>query len=97
MIHAGVGRARDAVGRKVTSPGYEVISINVGNGAGAKHPLGQIAAVREALERSIDRSLINQVVMDQARASTDRRRGSRSTGRSPRTTCGTGRTCSCST
>ena len=47
-----------------TSLGYETISINVGNGAGAKTPLGQSALVREALERSIDRDAINQVVME---------------------------------
>ena len=47
-----------------TSLGYEAISINVGNGDGAKSPLGQSALVREALERSIDRGVINQVVME---------------------------------
>ncbi len=47
-----------------TSLGYETISINVGHGAGAQTPLGQNPAVREALERAIDRQAINQVVMD---------------------------------
>ena len=47
-----------------TSLGYEAISINVGHGAGAQTPLGQNAKVREALERALDRNVINQVVMD---------------------------------
>ena len=47
-----------------TSLGYEAISINVGNGAGAQTPLGRSPLVREALERSIDREAINQVVME---------------------------------
>jgi len=46
------------------SLGYEAISINVGHGIGAKTPLGQNEAVREALERAIDREVINQVVME---------------------------------
>ena len=46
------------------SLGYEAISINVGHGAGAQTPLGQHAVVREALERAIDRDVINRVVMD---------------------------------
>ena len=47
-----------------TSLGYEAISINVGHAPGSQTPLGQSALVREALERSIDRDAINQVVMD---------------------------------
>jgi peptide/nickel transport system substrate-binding protein len=42
--------------------GYNGITINVGNGERAKTPLGQSARVREALELSIDRAVINQVV-----------------------------------
>ena len=42
--------------------GYNGITINVGNGERAKTPLGQSAKVREALELSIDREVINQVV-----------------------------------
>ena len=42
--------------------GYTGITINVGNGDRARTPLGQDARVREALELSIDRDVINQVV-----------------------------------
>jgi len=42
--------------------GYNGLTINVGNGERAKTPLGQSAKVREALELSIDRAVINQVV-----------------------------------
>ena len=42
--------------------GYTGLTINVGNGERAKTPLGQCAKVREALELSIDREVINQVV-----------------------------------
>jgi peptide/nickel transport system substrate-binding protein len=42
--------------------GYNGITINVGNGERARSPLGQSAKVREALELSIDREVINQVV-----------------------------------
>jgi peptide/nickel transport system substrate-binding protein len=42
--------------------GYNGLTINVGNGERAKTPLGQSAKVREALEISIDREVINQVV-----------------------------------
>ena len=42
--------------------GYNGLTINVGNGERAKTPLGQDARVREALELSIDRDVINQVV-----------------------------------
>ena len=47
-----------------TSLGYETMTINVANGAGAKTPLGQSVLVREALEKAIDRDAINQVVME---------------------------------
>jgi peptide/nickel transport system substrate-binding protein len=42
--------------------GYNGITINVGNGDRARTPLGQSAKVREALEISIDRDIVNQVV-----------------------------------
>jgi peptide/nickel transport system substrate-binding protein len=42
--------------------GYNGLTLNVGNGERAKTPLGQNAKVREALELSIDREVINQVV-----------------------------------
>jgi peptide/nickel transport system substrate-binding protein len=43
---------------------YWGISINVGNGNKAKNPLGQNAKVRQALNLSIDREAINQVVFN---------------------------------
>src|SRR6266567_1939423 len=43
---------------------YWGITINVGNGDKAKNPLGQLAKVRQALELSIDREAINQVVFN---------------------------------
>jgi peptide/nickel transport system substrate-binding protein len=45
--------------------GYYTMSINVGNGPKAKGPLGN-AKVREALEASIDRRALNQVVFEGA-------------------------------
>jgi peptide/nickel transport system substrate-binding protein len=43
---------------------YWGITINVGNGDKAKNPLGQNAKVRQALELSLDREAINQVVFN---------------------------------
>jgi len=43
---------------------YWGITINVANGEKAKNPLGQHAKVRQALELSIDRNAINQVVFN---------------------------------
>src|SRR6266478_5972793 len=43
---------------------YEGITINVANGDKAKNPLGQHAKVRQALELSLDRDAINQVVFN---------------------------------
>ena len=43
---------------------YQGITINVGIGDKAKNPLGQSAKVRQALELSIDREAINQVVFN---------------------------------
>jgi len=42
--------------------GYTGITINLANGERSKTPLGQDARVREALELSIDRDALNQVV-----------------------------------
>src|SRR5947208_5289974 len=43
---------------------YEGITINIANGEKAKAPLGQHAKVRQALELSLDRDAINQVVFN---------------------------------
>ena len=43
---------------------YEGITINVANGDKAKNPLGANAKVRQALELSLDRDAINQVVFN---------------------------------
>ncbi|MBI1774356.1 MAG: ABC transporter substrate-binding protein [Proteobacteria bacterium] len=48
----------------VVSLGYRDILINVANGERAKTPLGQDKRVRQALELSIDRDAINQVVFN---------------------------------
>ena len=44
--------------------GYSGITINVGNGEHSKSPLGRDARVRQALELSIDREALNQVVFN---------------------------------
>jgi peptide/nickel transport system substrate-binding protein len=44
--------------------GYDYITINLANGDMAKNPLGQDARVRQALELSLDRDALNQVVFD---------------------------------
>lgn len=56
----------DAHLRLVTTPtvAYRALTINVANGPAAKNPLGQDARVRAAFEKSIDRGIINQVVMN---------------------------------
>lgn len=46
----------------VTSLGYQGITINLGNGPRANNPLGQDVRIRQALELSIDRAALNQVV-----------------------------------
>ncbi len=48
----------------ITSLAYNGITINTGNGDRAKNPLGQDKRVREALELSIDRAALNQVVFN---------------------------------
>lgn len=47
-----------------TELGYQGITMNVNNGEKAKSPLGQDARIRRALELSIDREAINQVVFN---------------------------------
>jgi len=49
---------------EVNALGYYGLTINVANGAHAKTPLGQDARVRQALELSIDRDALNQVVFN---------------------------------
>jgi peptide/nickel transport system substrate-binding protein len=46
------------------SLGYTGLTINLANGDQAKNPVGQDARVRQALELSIDRDAINQVVFN---------------------------------
>ena len=48
----------------ITSLAYNGITINTDNGERAKNPLGQDKRVREALELSIDRAALNQVVFN---------------------------------
>lgn len=44
--------------------GYMELVVNVGNGPAAQTPLGQDKRVRQALELSLDRDVINQVVFE---------------------------------
>src|SRR5271166_5008673 len=48
----------------VSGIGYSGITMNVANGVRSKTPLGQDARVRQALELSIDRNALNQVVFN---------------------------------
>jgi peptide/nickel transport system substrate-binding protein len=48
----------------VNGIGYSGITVNIANGDGAKTLLGQDARVRQALELSIDREALNQVVFN---------------------------------
>ena len=48
----------------ITGLGYQSLSINLNNGARAKNPFGQDPRVREALELSIDRAALNEVVFN---------------------------------
>ena len=48
----------------ITGLGYNGITINLANGERSKTPLGQDARVRHALESSIDREALNQVVFN---------------------------------
>jgi peptide/nickel transport system substrate-binding protein len=49
---------------QITSLAYQGITINLDNGARSKNPLGQDPRVRQALELSIDRTALNQVVFN---------------------------------
>ncbi|MEM7693006.1 MAG: ABC transporter substrate-binding protein [Pseudomonadota bacterium] len=51
---------------QAVSLGYQGITINVANGAGADNPLGQEAKIRQALSLSVDRAILNQVVFEGA-------------------------------
>ena len=44
--------------------GYQGITINVDNGPQSKNPLGQDARIRQALDLSIDREALNQVIFN---------------------------------
>ncbi|MBV9826992.1 MAG: ABC transporter substrate-binding protein [Alphaproteobacteria bacterium] len=55
------GRLKTA---EITGLGYDAIGINTNNGTRAKTPLGQDPRVREALDLSIDRVALNQVVFN---------------------------------
>ncbi|MCW5255974.1 ABC transporter substrate-binding protein [Verminephrobacter aporrectodeae subsp. tuberculatae] len=46
----------------VTGLGFQAISVNLGNGAGANNPLAKDKRVRQALDLAIDREAINQIV-----------------------------------
>jgi peptide/nickel transport system substrate-binding protein len=48
----------------ITGLGYQGITINIANGEKSKNPLGQDRRIREALELSIDRAALNQVVFN---------------------------------
>jgi peptide/nickel transport system substrate-binding protein len=49
---------------EITSLAYQGITVNLNNGPKSKNPLGQDARVRQALELSIDRAALNQVVFN---------------------------------
>ena len=49
---------------QIASLAYQGITINLDNGARSKNPLGQDVRVRQALELSIDRAALNQVVFN---------------------------------
>lgn len=58
---------RSSAGLKLATAfelGYQGLTINVGKGDAAKGPLGSDARVRQALEASIDREALNQVVFN---------------------------------
>jgi peptide/nickel transport system substrate-binding protein len=48
----------------ITGLGYQSITANLNNGPRSKNPLGQDPRVRQALELSIDRDAVNQVVFN---------------------------------
>jgi len=49
---------------EITGLGYIGVTTNLNNGARSKNPLGQDPRVRQALELSIDRTALNQVVFN---------------------------------
>ena len=49
---------------EITSLAYQSITTNLNNGPRSKNPLGQDARVRQALDLSIDRAALNQVVFN---------------------------------
>jgi peptide/nickel transport system substrate-binding protein len=49
---------------EITSLAYQGITTNLNNGPRSKNPLGQDSRVRQALELSIDRGALNQVVFN---------------------------------
>jgi peptide/nickel transport system substrate-binding protein len=49
---------------EITGLGYTGVTTNLNNGSRSKNPLGQDPRVRQALELSIDRDALNQVVFD---------------------------------
>ena len=51
---------------EAVSLGYQGITVNLANGAGAGSPLGDSELVRQALSYAIDREALNQVVFDGA-------------------------------
>ncbi|MBI3514538.1 MAG: ABC transporter substrate-binding protein [Proteobacteria bacterium] len=51
---------------ETTALGYNTMSINIGHGPRADTPLGRDPRVREALEATIDRAALNQVVFNGA-------------------------------
>jgi peptide/nickel transport system substrate-binding protein len=51
---------------EVTGLAYQGIDVNVGNGARSKTPIGQDPRLREALDLTIDREALNQVVFNGA-------------------------------
>jgi peptide/nickel transport system substrate-binding protein len=49
---------------EITALGYNLLSFNLGNGPAADNPLGKDKRVREALELSLDRGVLNDVVFE---------------------------------
>jgi peptide/nickel transport system substrate-binding protein len=60
----GIQRERKLQLSTVVGLGWDSITINLANGDMAKNPLGQDRRVRQALELSLDREAINQVVFE---------------------------------
>src|SRR5262249_14774365 len=49
---------------EITALGYNLMSINLNNGAAADNPLGKNPRVREAFELALDRQVLNDVAFD---------------------------------